>query len=250
MREKNTLVLAEAVSVLAEQIGAYGLSIREGSDMEEFDRILGTMPENKVSPLSRKEFFDRTANTWSWLCAFDASENCISTQVARLDRLGSTTLGDHLTQQHRRVFSDHSTEHSEIGTRHADATYTITGDVSYQMEMRISAGGDGRYRDGELGGLLGSLFQLLIYNRWNPDCTYCLMSKDLIWKGFDGRCRFNHKQFMGTSWDVAPPGLNETDYIVYNRREDLESLPYELVSREKRKLLPIPGRPMSVGVGQ
>ena len=242
--EKNSLVVSIAVAHIVSLVReAYGLTVAEGSDMKLLDRIVETVPGKRQTPQSIKENFDRTPVDWIWLCAFDQQGQCISTQVARLDRLGSMSLGHFIAEQHWRLHVSNTSSNAKLGHRHSSETYKIFGNVSYQMEMYVANdAGRGRYRDGILGGYLASLFQLMIYSRWAPDCTYCFMSKELVRDGFAARSHFNHWQPNAVSWDIAPRDVNAEDYLVYNRSEDLHNLAGDILGKERLRLVSIPER--------
>jgi len=212
-----TSVLNSSPFDLVKEIGAYGLTVREFSNRDEFEEASANLPRAEETGEALNALFDNDPSAWRWQCSFDENGACVSMQGARLDTLEPVTLRDFISESNRRFFKADATPVGRDYSGGRDLDAMIGGTVVYLHQMYVDGRTSRAYRDKRLAGLLSASFAISLYGRWSPDCCFALIAAGLVRDRFAERCLFHHVVHPG-----AVPG--DPDFYVFNFREDLEAL--------------------------
>ena len=176
-----------------EQLRSLGISLRTGSDFEEYRAILAeARPDHDLGvPFEPTRHALTEANAY-WMVGYDEHGDIMHTQALKKLSLGQLHLGDYLNKNLRSFEpSQMEIDYSRTIYRPGPGAQRMKGEIAYHGEFWVG-GTPGQFRGTGLSTLLGRHAFLTAMIRWQPDFFFGFMSKPLVFKGFAARFGYMH----------------------------------------------------------
>ncbi len=209
--------IATSRSILLE----HGLSIRIGSDFEEYKAIVEERrPKQVLGVPFRPENHKLSARTGFWLTGWNDEGELIHTQAAKLLQLEGRPLSNYLLSNFRAFpppFTD--IDYSRSRFRATPGSHRIEGHVVYHGEIWM-APQKGVYRSNGLSTIMARTGLLEVIRRWDPDWIIGFMLRAVACKGFAERMGYMHNEPGALLWYRDKVDDPMEAFLTYLSRED------------------------------
>ena len=212
---------AAFISTSRDILQSYGLTIRIGSDFEEYREIIAEHRPMQIlgSPFNPKNHSLKEGNAF-WLTGWTEEGRLIHTQAAKCVDFKGRPLSNYMLNNFR-LFPPPMPDVDLMRSRFraTPGSHRIEGDVVYHGEVWM-APERGVYRGVGLSTVLARTGLLEIIRRWDPDWIFGFMLRQVAFKGFSERMGYLHNEPGALFWYRDGRDQATEAFLTYLSRED------------------------------
>lgn len=202
-------------------LNSHGISIRTGSDFEEYRQIV---EEHRPTQMLGSPFdplkHNFNSGTAFWLTGWNDEGQLIHTQAAKTLDLEGSSLAKYLLRNFRQFPPPlPGVDLKKSRFRASPGSHRISGDVVYHGEVWM-APEKGVYRGIGLSTILARTGILEIISRWTPEWIFGFMLQAVAFKGFSERMGYMHNEPRALLWQMKETEKPIEAFLTYLGRED------------------------------
>lgn len=207
--------VARLFSRCEQELAARGIEIDPSTDFDQSEKRMIAMEKRGFTPMLSSQYHDLSKEDAFWLFLRKKGKD-IAGVAARLDRLGSESLGDYWLRSYGRLYG---LDPEEVSYLHAPlAVSDIRGKVAYLGEFYVypfARGSRNLYR------LFTHLLFCYCQLHWRPDWQYAFIRKKDVERGLASVYGYTVQVPGAQTWLTPVRGRTSNEYLVALPSRDL-----------------------------